>query len=170
MRRWYDYHIRAIRHLLRRRQFSIALHYRTSLRNVILSSVTSNSPILVSSVILKSHRYRPNARNNFFLHIDAFTLELSQQQQKTMNDTGGGFYRFPCLYSKTKSCPNFVWQNGDACGTCLVRKSTQDVQQKQISNEYASLWECDRAGSKVCSNNGIGLSPPTTYNNVVRNF
>ncbi|OCK77734.1 hypothetical protein K432DRAFT_112897 [Lepidopterella palustris CBS 459.81] len=46
-----------------------------------------------------------------------------------MSGGGNGYYRHPCIYRYSHNCPNWVWQNGDACGTCLAagRPSKRDI-------------------------------------------
>ncbi|KAF2804114.1 uncharacterized protein BDZ99DRAFT_467803 [Mytilinidion resinicola] len=34
---------------------------------------------------------------------------------------GGGYNKYSCCYRIEFNCPEFVWQNGDACGACLAK-------------------------------------------------
>ena len=45
---------------------------------------------------------------------------LSRSRENQVTSSSNGYYRHPCIYRYQHNCPNWVWQNGDACGTCLV--------------------------------------------------
>ncbi|KAF1991419.1 hypothetical protein K402DRAFT_400161 [Aulographum hederae CBS 113979] len=38
-----------------------------------------------------------------------------------MSSGGSGYYKHPCIYKYSYNCPNWVWQNGDACGDCQAK-------------------------------------------------
>jgi len=58
----------------------------------------------------------------FFISSKVYRLDPKSACTSTctMSSGGNGYYRHPCIYKYLRNCPNWVWQNGDACGECQV--------------------------------------------------